>query len=296
MTTTPQPSPILRTKLYRPPVTEDYVSRPDIEHVLNTSLAKPLTIVVAPAGYGKSTLVSAWKAQSAQKSAWLSLDDSDSDIRVFLAYLLAAIRTAEPDFGTELQGLIDAEVLPAPDVMAIYLSNELESLDERVTLVLDDYHNIRDQDIHRMLDALLKHPPATLHLVIASRRDPAISLQSLRAHNEVVEIRMRQLLFSEADTGALLDAAGIGELDATVVKRLHGQTEGWPAGIRLAMLASLHRDNPQDYLNSFGSKSRHLRDYILQDLIEGLPGSVTMGLMSVQPCWTNSVRRCAKHA
>ena len=280
VTPTPQPSPILRTKLYRPPVTEDYVSRPDLEHALNHSLTKPLTIVIAPAGYGKSTLVSAWEAQSAQKSAWLSLDDSDSDQRVFVAYFLAAIRTVEPGFGTELQGLVDAEVLPAPEIIAVYLCNELESLDEGITLVLDDYHNIRDQDIHRLLDALLKHPPAKFHLVISSRRDPAISLQALRAHNEVVEIRMRQLLFSEADTGALLDAGGIKELDTTVVKHLHERTEGWPAGIRLAMLASIHRENPGDYLNSFGSKTRHFREYILQDLIEGLPDSVTTGLMS----------------
>ena len=272
--------PILSTKLYRPPVTEDFVSRPLIEQTLNNVLAKPLTIVVAPAGYGKSTVVSAWDHQNPYKSAWLSLDDSDSDPRVFLTYFLAAVRTATPDFGNDIQGIVDAEVLPSPDVIAIYLSNELELLNQPLTLVLDDFHKIRHPDIHEMLDVLLAHPPSNFHLILSCRRDPAISLQALRARNQVAEIRMRDLIFSVEDTSALVNAANIGEIKKPAIRHLHERTEGWPAGIRLAMLASLRQDNPENYLRNFGSRNLHLQEYILQDLFGGLPDAIQECLLS----------------
>jgi LuxR family maltose regulon positive regulatory protein len=168
---------LLRTKLHRPRATHNLVPRPHLIERLNRGRARPLTLVTAPAGYGKTTLVSTWLedmgAQSpSMPSAWLSLDENDSDVSLFLSYLLAAVRTLIPDFGADTDSLLRGATLPPVSVLATSLTNELDQVDERFVLALDDYHFISAPAVHELLNELLRHPPRSLHLVVMSRRDP----------------------------------------------------------------------------------------------------------------------------
>jgi len=174
----PHQDPILRTKLHRPPVTEELVLRERLHQQMDRGLETPLTLVSAPAGYGKSVLVSQWAEALEQPCAWLSLDAEDSDLTVFLSYVLAAIRTRFPAACPRTEALI---VAPHPTPMRFLgrcLINELDAIDTPFVLVLDDYHGIAPtSDVHELLDMLLEHPPRPLHLVIATRRDPPLNIR-----------------------------------------------------------------------------------------------------------------------
>ena len=271
--------PFLRTKLYRPPVTEDFVQRPIPEALLDDGYQRPLTVVTAPAGYGKTTLVSHWVASRGYRSAWVSLDESDNDVRVFLTYVLEAIRTIEPAFGPDLNAIAEAEALPPTATLATYVANALESLDRRLVLVLDDFHRIRDSSIYDLIDSLLAHPSRNLHLLLATRRDPLLSLSTMRARNLLAEVRMRELMFSVEETRDLMTQSGLDGIDQSTVGRLQERTEGWPAGIRLALLASQHTEDAEDYLREFGSQSSPVQQYVFDDVISGLPETFKSSLV-----------------
>ena len=273
--------PVNRTKLYRPPVTVDYISRDALDASLEQGVELPLTVVSAPAGYGKSTLISHWLETSRYPSAWLSLDESDSDVRVFLTYFVAALQMISADACKETLCLINAESLPSLPFIATQLSNDLDELDERLLLVLDDYHRIRDTDINFVLDRLLEHPSRNLQLIILSRRDPALSLSPLRAHHLLNEIRMRDLKFSSEDTLAFLTQVISYPLDTSNIQRLQDSTEGWPVGIRLATLALAHQDNVVDYLNQFGADSRPLQEYLVGEVLSAQPPAVQDCLLNI---------------
>ncbi len=261
--------PIIRTKLYRPPVTPDYVSRSGLDALLDSGADLPLTVVSAPAGYGKSTLISHWLESCALASAWLSLDDSDSDVRVFLNYVVAAIRTHSAAACTKTLEVINAETLQQIPVIVTHLSNDLEELDERLILVLDDFHRIHEPDIYSILDLLLKHPSRNLHIVVVSRRDPLLSLASLRASHLLNEIRMRDLEFSGENTHAFIEQVARLSLDARNLSRLQDKTEGWPVGIRLVALALQHQENVDGFLDRFGADARPLQEYLVEEVLSG---------------------------
>jgi LuxR family maltose regulon positive regulatory protein len=267
-------TPILATKLYRPPVTDHFVARTDLESRLKTGLGLPLTVVSAPAGYGKSTLISHWLDICDCKSAWLSLDESDSDLRVFLRYVLAAIRSAAPDSCSETLALLGGDSLPPVQNVAIYLSNDLHAFKERLVLVLDDYHRITEPSIHLLLDCLLQHPPRSLHLVIVSRHDPPLSLASLRARNFLNEIRMRDLEFSSEETGAFFRQAVGKEIDPEIIQQLQKNVEGWPVGVHLAALALQTHGDAEGMLRRFGADSRPLQQYLIAEVLSDLPDVV----------------------
>ncbi|NOR43608.1 MAG: hypothetical protein GQ572_09760, partial [Gammaproteobacteria bacterium] len=268
------PAPVNRTKLYRPPVTEDYIPRDELDVQLNAGIDLPLCIVCAPAGYGKSTLISHWLEVCHTPSAWLSLDESDSDVWVFLNQFVAALRTVSAEACKETLIIINAESLPPLPVIATQLSNDLDELDERLILVLDDYHRIHERGIHIIFDHLLEHPSRNLHLVILSRRDPLLSLASLRAHHMLNEIRMRDLEFSKEETLSLLNRVVGQSLSVNGIEQLHHNMEGWPVGIRLAALALQHQDNVEVFLNQFGAEARQLQEYLVGEVLSGQPRQV----------------------
>jgi len=273
--------PINRTKLYRPPVTADYICRDALDARLEADSSMPLTVVAAPAGYGKSTLISHWLGNSNSPSAWLSLDNSDSDTRVFLAYFVAALRTVSDKACEHTLNNINAENLPPLPVLSAQLSNDLHDLNDRLILALDDYHRIKNNDINFILDNLLEHPSQNLHLVILSRRDPALALSPLRAHHQLHEIRVRDLQFSSEDTLAFLAQTIRYPLQVANIERLQSRTEGWPVGIRLAALALAHQDNIEDYLNRFGADACPLQEYLVAEVLSGQPIAVQDCLLSI---------------
>lgn len=192
---------LIQTKLLRPPLPADMVERSHLTAYLNKQRqGRPLTLVSAPAGYGKSTLISSWLETVNCPTAWISLDKYDNEIGGFLHYFLAAIQTIFPDALLETEGML--LVTPMPPVMAIAsrLINELNQIEEPYILVLDDYHQIVTQDIHDLLNEVLLHPPRHLHLVLGTRMDPLLPLVTLRANGQMTEIRIPDLRFSLDET------------------------------------------------------------------------------------------------
>ncbi len=259
--------PLLATKLYRPAVAPDFIAREGLVSVLQANAAAPLTLVSAPAGYGKSTLVSSWLSLKRDPVAWLSLDDSDNDPRLFLTYWVAALRTLLPDALPGTWKLSQAGALPPIDTIAAVLINDLDELDERVVLVLDDYHRIRDVTIHSLLEKLLEHPSPHLSLVLLSRRDPPVSLATLRAKGKLSELRLADLMFARDETAAFLETTVERDLDAETVDRLHELTEGWPVALRLTAVAMRNRDRMEGFLAVPDLDSRSLREFLVSEVL-----------------------------
>jgi LuxR family transcriptional regulator, maltose regulon positive regulatory protein len=164
------------TKLFRPPVPDDYIHRPRLHERLNLIARRPLALVSAPAGYGKTTTVSAWIGDSDLNCGWLSLDERDNDLTHFLAYFVAAIRRALPTFGAELELMLDAGSPPSPQRFVEFIDLELDNIAQPVVLVLDEFQTIRHDEVLKVIRELMRHPHPDLHLVIVSRHDPQLPL------------------------------------------------------------------------------------------------------------------------
>jgi LuxR family maltose regulon positive regulatory protein len=252
-------------------VTPDYVSRDGLTARLDSGSELPLSVISAPAGYGKSTLVSSWVSSLDSASAWLSLDDTDNDPRTFVNYLAAALHASIDNICNKTLDVINAEMIPELPVVSAQLLNDLSALDKRIILVLDDYQRINTPEIHSLIESLLSHPPLYLHLVVLSRRDPPLSLASLRAGHLVNEIRMSDLEFSAEETQVFFSQAIGRHVDKGVISKLQDVTEGWPVGIRLAALAARNQVDAEGYLRHFGSDVRPLREYLVSEVLSSQP-------------------------
>ncbi len=265
--------PIIRTKLHRPPVARDFVHREGLNALLDESSDHPLTLVSAPAGYGKSTVVSQWLESRDVQNAWLSLDLTDNDVSVFLSYLVAAVHGVFPEACTETEAQLLKEVLPPVPVLAGCLANDLDALEESFVLVLDDYNHIREPAVNELVNHLLKHPPRPLQLIVISRWDPPFLLGALRAHNNMTEIRVRDLRFKRSETKAFLEQATGETFSNAAIAHLQSSLEGWVVGLRLAALALQKHDDPEAFLLGFCCNVAGIRDYLLEEVLATLPAS-----------------------
>lgn len=225
---------IVRTKLYIPPVPADMLARPRLTEKLRSGQALPLTLICAPAGYGKSVLASSWVKSLDWPHAWLSLDPEDGRLQRFLRLAVAALRTVVDGACADTLRLIDA---PNPSLLALSetFSNDLDALETPFVLVLDDYHSIvADSAVHDLMNRLLARPPWPLHLMLLSRRDPALELLSLRARGQVNELRMRDLEFTADESRELIEKVCGSALNDNIQSQMLRDLEGWPAGVRLA--------------------------------------------------------------
>jgi LuxR family transcriptional regulator, maltose regulon positive regulatory protein len=270
MTVKPLFPALTRTKLYRPPLPADWVPRPHLLERLGQQRQRTLTLVSAPAGFGKSTLLAAWLERCDWRSAWLSLDGGDNDLATFLFYTVSAVRTLYPEFGTDTQALLNVVSLPPLSVIASSFSNELDEIDEPFLLVLDDYHVIHNPAIHDLLTELLNHPPRPLHLVLAVRHDPPLSINALRARAAVSEIRSHDLRFSLEEAIAFLRHALDPEIDESQAAFFNEKTEGWIAGLRLAALSAWH-NNGTARLATLDSKDVYLMEYLASVVLAQQP-------------------------
>ena len=267
----PEIPALLRTKLHRPPITADLVPRPRLLERLDQHQGRPLTLVSASAGYGKTTLISSWLEACDCPSAWLSLDENDNDLALFVAYFLNAVQTMFPDAGEDTLALLKAATLPPIPVLARSLINELDQIDLPFILVLDDYHHIRELALHDLLNELLRHPPWALHLVLVSREDPMLSLTTLRARGQLTEIRAHELRFTKAETAAFLELQmGIPADDGTV-SALMEQLRGWVTGLRLLTLSLRHRGTLNLTPNRLRGKTSYVANYLMAEVLEGQP-------------------------
>ncbi len=184
-------TPILATKLYIPPPRAKLVGRPRLVERLNEGLHRKLTLIFAPAGFGKTTLVSEWAASSDCRVAWLSLDEKDSDPTRFLTYLVAALRTIAPEIGEGILGVLQSAQEPPAEAILTALLNEITGMPDNFVLVLDDYHAVDAKAVDDALNFLLEHMPQQMHLVITTREDPQLPLARLRSRGQLTELRAR---------------------------------------------------------------------------------------------------------
>lgn len=258
---------LIQSKLHKPPVPKDYLHRQHLKIRLNKHLHRPLTLVSAPAGYGKSTLISTWLKSCEMQSVWISLDGQDNELIIFLSYFLAAVRNIFPAVCSETSAMLKVLQPPPVSVLAPHLINELDSISESFILVLDDYHLIKNKDIHCLLDELLKHPPKPLHLVLISRCDPCLPLAKIRAKGQMTEIRISDLRFNIEESGAFLETYMGESMDKKAMAVLEKKTEGWVTGLRLAALSMRNHPDKNHFLMNLPGNNRYAVDYILSEVL-----------------------------
>ncbi len=256
---------LLKTKLYIPPLRSNLVSRPRLVERLNKGLHQgcKLALVTAPAGFGKTTFVSSWIQHQAHRVAWLSLDEADNSPSRLIYYVIAALQTIDQALGETAVSLIQSPQPPPADILLALLINDLASLSRHVFLVLDDYHVIRNLDIHKALTFLLDHQPPQLHLIIISREDPALPLHRLRGSGQMTGIHVRDLLFTAVEAAQFLNKTMGLSLTADEVATLERRTEGWVAGLQLAALSIQEPKDPSEFVTIFASDDRYISDNIV---------------------------------
>ncbi|MDX5584296.1 MAG: LuxR C-terminal-related transcriptional regulator, partial [Aureibaculum sp.] len=262
---------MIKTKLYRPSVTPDQVFRLSLIDKLKAKQYLPLTLVVAPAGYGKSVTISQWLEQSSTPNAWISLDDELNSSRIFMDYLVTAIQQIFPRSLTEFKSMLESNDPPADDAMMSDLINELDAIDEEFILVLDDYYLIQENAVHDIVNTLLDYPPQNMHMVIITRKDPLLKINSLRAYDRIHEIRMKELSFNKQETTQLFKKVLDVELKDETVMNLLGKTEGWAVGLRLACLSVSDSKDIDDILRNVHGDFRLFTNFMTEEILSHQP-------------------------
>jgi LuxR family transcriptional regulator, maltose regulon positive regulatory protein len=262
------PFPLLATKLYCPPISSDLIPRSRLLERLERNRTRPLTLISAPAGYGKSVLASMWLQTCNCPNAWISLDEGDDDLSTFLSYLLAAISAAFPTLSLKTRLLLNAPNIPGATVVARYLLNDLEQVETNFIMALDDLHRIKAQAIYDFLTELLKYPSPVMHLLLISRQDPPLSIVSLRASRKVNEIRALDLRFTQEETQQLFQEMIGASVDPREINKMNAQAEGWVTGLRLAALALRHRIGANDIQSELSARNRYVSEYLFNEILE----------------------------
>lgn len=271
--------PLLATKLHIARTRPDAVSRPRLAARLDEGLRRKLTIVSAPAGFGKTTLLSEWANSNKQNVAWMSLDEGDNIPVRFWTYFIGSLQRIRASIGaTALESLYSLQP-PPTEVILTALINDLAQMPGEIALVLDDYHTIELEPIHHALSFFIEHMPAQMHLFITGRIDPRLGLTRLRARGELVEIRAADLRFVPHEAAALLASVAGKELSTDEISRLVAQTEGWGACLQLAGLAMQGRRHANGRLRAVTGTHRYVADYILSEILERQPDSIRLFLL-----------------
>ncbi len=260
--------PLIQTKFHRPVMPVDLVPRPQLTDWLDERRHRRLTLVSAPAGYGKSTLISSWLDHCNYPHTWLTLDEGDNDLSVFLSYFLEAIRIIYPDAANNTQALSAAATQPPIKELAVTLVNEINQLDQYFVLVLDDFEVIQENPVHDFLNEFLLHPPQNFHLVLCTRMDPPLSIQKLRAQSQLTEIRAQDLRFSVEESVTFLEKMLGTTIDSATAKKMDQQSEGWVTGLRLAALALRHRVGNQRIEMVPTANNQYVTDYLMSEILD----------------------------
>jgi LuxR family maltose regulon positive regulatory protein len=272
---------LLTTKLFFPRVSSKIVSRPRLIEQLNAGLHKPLTLISAPAGYGKTTLLSDWRLRfgSEYPLAWLSLDPGDNNLVRFLTYVAAALETLDPGLPQDLVSQLYLPELPPMEELITIFINGVNAYPQDIALVLDDCHVITDPSIHAALDYLLDHHPPKMHLVMLTRADPPIHLAKLRVRGDLVELRTGDLRFTTEEANTFLNVVMDLNLSDENVGALDHRTEGWIVGLQMAALSMKGKEDNADFIKAFTGSNRYILDFLSEEVIQRQPEEIQAFLL-----------------
>lgn len=270
---------LLQTKLYIPATRNDLVPRPRLLARLNAGLNGRLTLISAPAGFGKTTLVREWVAREERPIAWLSLDEEDKDPNRFLTYLIAALQRIAPAIGQSVLASLQSPQPPMTQMILTMLLNEIAALPEAFIFVLDDYHVAAGQATDEALVFLLDHLPAQMYLVITTREDPDLPLARLRARSQLTELRTADLRFLPDEAAAFLNQVMGLNLAADEIAALDNRTEGWIAGLQLAAVSLQGSQDAGEFIKSFSGSHRFVLDYLIEEVLQQQPEDVQAFLL-----------------
>jgi LuxR family maltose regulon positive regulatory protein len=258
---------LLRTKVFIPRPSEDWIARPLLIERVNQAVVRRLVMVTAPAGFGKSTLLAQWAAQASLPVAWLSLDKTDNDPRVFLSYFIAGIQTRFKGLGQGVLSALRFSTAPSLSFLLNSLINEIGGQGRAFALVLDDLHHIHDRAALDILGYLLEHQPATLHLLITSRSEPPLPFSRLRMRSEMAELGINDLRFSTGETLTLFEKRLGGRIQLADAATLHDRTEGWIAGLQMAAISMETESDISSYLATVSGTDRYIADYLVDEVL-----------------------------
>ena len=270
---------MLATKLYIPPLRPNVVPRPRLIEQLNQghTAGCKLTLIAAPAGFGKTTLASQWIAGCGRPTAWLSLDEGDSDPVRFLTYLVAAVQTIVPNIGAGVLSALQSLQTPPTEALLTALLNDIATFPDNFNLVLDDYHLIDSKSaaastsVNDALTFLVEHQPPHLHLIITTREDPNLPLARLRVRNQLTELRVADLRFTPIEAAEFLSQVMGLSLSPEDIAALEARTEGWIAGLQLAALSMQSRQDVGGFIQAFAGDHRYVVDYLVEEVLKRQP-------------------------
>ncbi|MDO9087936.1 MAG: LuxR C-terminal-related transcriptional regulator [Anaerolineaceae bacterium] len=270
------PTSILATKLYIPPARPQLVPRLRLIERLNEglSLGRQFTITSAPAGFGKTTLVSEWVTSCGRPVAWLSLDEGDNDPTQFLIYLVAALQTIAPNIGEGVLGVMQSPQPPSIESILTTLLNEITTIPDNFVLVLDDYHLTDSKAVDNALTFLLKHLPPQMHLVITTREDPQLPLARLRSRDQLTELRVADLRFTSSEAAEFIKQVMGLNLSTEDIAALEARTEGWIAGLQLAAISMQGHQDTTSFIKSFTGTHHFVLDYLVEEVLHQQPENI----------------------
>jgi LuxR family maltose regulon positive regulatory protein len=266
--------PFLETKLYVPQPRPDLVQRTDLIDRLNKGISRKLTLISAPAGFGKTTLISEWISQSEIPVAWISLDKGDSDPVHFIHYIIAALQSFDANIGEPVLTMLQSPQQPLIEFIMTNLIKEITDIPYDYVLVLDDYHLVDEKKVHNIVEFLLDHLPVQMHLVITTRVDPPLPLARLRVRNQLTEFRAPDLCFTVNETTVFFNKMMNLGLSSHEISILESRTEGWIAGLQLAALSMQGREDIHSFIKTFAGDDRHIVDYLAEEVLNLQPEHV----------------------
>jgi len=265
---------LLLSKLRMPPVRREHVPRPRLHTLLRAGLDGRLTLLSAPAGFGKTSLLSEWLQSLDLPVAWVSLDEQDNAWPRLLAYLLTALQAIDPSVGSGLLGTLESPLLPALESVLAALPTELAAIRRPFVLVLDDFHVLLDTQVHELLTRMIDHEPVGMHLVLSGRSDPPWPIGRLRAAGALTEIRAADLQFTLEEAGTLLNDALVLHLSQQDLSTVEERTEGWIAGLHLAALSLRNHPDRPGFLRAFAGSDRFVLDYLMEEILAQQPPEI----------------------
>lgn len=284
---------LLTAKLKAPRPLDDSLPRTQLVQRLNAALSSPLTLVSAPAGFGKSTLLLQWQAQITFPVGWLSLDEQDNDLGVLVAYWVGALQTIFPNACQPTQALLQSPQLPPPEYLARQLANDIAELPADFVLILDDYHLLSDPQVLEFMNELLEHQPAQLHLILATRVSPSLPLARLRARGQLVELRAADLRFSSDEAETFLNQSSPIALPAETLTLIQTRVEGWAAGLRLTSISLRGHADPTQYADNFRAHGdQFVMDYLLDEVLARQSSEVQTFLLQTSLLDTFTAELC----